>query len=364
MVVSDSAENQPGGPLAVFEDRCAQGAVTGHAFIRSLGCVLVVSGEGPIPDSEIAAQARLIVDAGATCRLHLVVCGASVPSREQLAELAAAWRRRSHLGPLTGLVFTDMAASRQPSASFNQIAGAAIASAYPASRIETVIARRLELSGEARLRMRQTILGAISGIQGPLVPPALWSERGLVTAYVYGVPWAFEAIHARFAPRLRRFFSARRLASAAEDLVQQTFLHVHRARRSIDLTRPLAPWLFTIARHVAIDEAVSRRRADEVQHTAGVAVSARSLDGVRGMESRDLLARSVAGLSALPPVLSEALGAYLDAEGDYGNVVRALGIRRGAARVRVHRAREALLGQLSTGMGGSQLSMIDEEDWP
>jgi RNA polymerase sigma factor (sigma-70 family) len=41
--------------------------------------------------------------------------------------------------------------------------------------------------------------------------------------------------------------------SLAEEAVQQTFLQAWRAAGTVDATRDLGPWLFTIARRVAID---------------------------------------------------------------------------------------------------------------
>jgi RNA polymerase sigma-70 factor (ECF subfamily) len=74
---------------------------------------------------------------------------------------------------------------------------------------------------------------------------------------------------------LVRIFSARILsfcrsksAGAAEDLAQEVFVTAFRRLRSYDPARPFGPWLFAVARRVAID--VSRRRSlpgadDEVE---------------------------------------------------------------------------------------------------
>jgi RNA polymerase sigma-70 factor (ECF subfamily) len=49
---------------------------------------------------------------------------------------------------------------------------------------------------------------------------------------------------------LRRFV---RDAAAAEDLFQMTFEHLHDRRRDYEAGRPLRPWLYSIATHLAID---------------------------------------------------------------------------------------------------------------
>ncbi len=47
--------------------------------------------------------------------------------------------------------------------------------------------------------------------------------------------------------------------ASADEAVQETFLRAWRAASSYDRTRALRPWLFTILRHVVVDEARSRR---------------------------------------------------------------------------------------------------------
>ena len=62
---------------------------------------------------------------------------------------------------------------------------------------------------------------------------------------------AFDEIHAAIAPALRRYLlSQARDAAKADDLVQETFLQIHRARHTYDPAYPLMPWAMAIARHV------------------------------------------------------------------------------------------------------------------
>ena len=90
----------------------------------------------------------------------------------------------------------------------------------------------------------------------------------------------------------------------AEDLVQETLL---RAWRNIESLNPdvntLLPWLFTVARRVAIDAARARKvrpaqsdDADVAEHLRGADLVAGRVDGVRAeevlQEGRDLLAQA------------------------------------------------------------------------
>lgn len=74
------------------------------------------------------------------------------------------------------------------------------------------------------------------------------TDEQLMAAYVAGERAAFGELFARYGPRLVRLFS-RDLGGRDEvhDLVQQTFLQLHRARLDFRVDAKLRPWLFTIA---------------------------------------------------------------------------------------------------------------------
>jgi RNA polymerase sigma-70 factor (ECF subfamily) len=72
---------------------------------------------------------------------------------------------------------------------------------------------------------------------------------------------AFRVLFERHAPEVYRF--ERRLLDdhqAAEDAVQETFVRFHRALASYDMERPLRPFLFSVARNVAIDVVRARQK--------------------------------------------------------------------------------------------------------
>jgi RNA polymerase sigma-70 factor (ECF subfamily) len=73
--------------------------------------------------------------------------------------------------------------------------------------------------------------------------------------YAQGEVAAFEVLFARYEARAYAFFVRRvRSAERAEDLYQELFLRIHRARRSYDSRHGFAPWLFQIARRLVIDD--------------------------------------------------------------------------------------------------------------
>ena len=73
---------------------------------------------------------------------------------------------------------------------------------------------------------------------------------------------AYEHLLADILPVLRSF-ARRRLGDdvAAEDVVQEILLSMHRARRTYRPERPFEPWLFAIARNAVID--FQRARASQ-----------------------------------------------------------------------------------------------------
>ena len=73
---------------------------------------------------------------------------------------------------------------------------------------------------------------------------------------------AFDDLHAALAPVLRRYLlSLARDGARADDLMQDVFLQLHRARHTYDPVYPVTPWVMAIARHVwLMDRRTQSRR--------------------------------------------------------------------------------------------------------
>ena len=85
-----------------------------------------------------------------------------------------------------------------------------------------------------------------------------------MAAYVAGDRRAFEQLFARLAPRLHRFFQRSfRAEATADDLLQVTFLKLHKARDTYKTDMRVAPWAFAIAARVRLDEYRKRKRLAE-----------------------------------------------------------------------------------------------------
>jgi len=88
------------------------------------------------------------------------------------------------------------------------------------------------------------------------------SDEILMAAYQAGNQDAFGELFDRYAGRVYGFL-VRRLGdvATAEDLHQEAFLRLHRARDSYDPERPFRAWLFAIVHNLVNDSLRSRKRA-------------------------------------------------------------------------------------------------------
>jgi RNA polymerase sigma-70 factor (ECF subfamily) len=181
-----------------------------------------------------------------------------------------------------------------------------------------------------------------------------------MAAYVAGDGRAFEQLFGRLAPRLHRFFQRSfRAEGTADDLLQTTFLKLHRARDTYKPEMRVAPWAFAIAARVRLDEFRRRKRLaedgdEEALARADEARAAETRDdpGIDG-DTADAVRRAV---DALPE--SQRVVIHLSRfEGmTFAEVARVLGTTEGAVKLRAFRAYGALrqaLAPLAPGAGGT-----------
>ena len=147
---------------------------------------------------------------------------------------------------------------------------------------------------------------------------------------------AYRALLDDIRPALLAFLQ-RRVADphAVEDIYQETLIAMHRARHTYDPARPLEPWLFAIARNVAVDHNrrdLARLSRELLLETPPEAAAA--------WEAGD--GRLTEALGRLPPAQREAFE-MLKIEGlsVAAGAARAR-ISEGALRVRAHRAYKAI----------------------
>src|SRR5579863_8230976 len=92
--------------------------------------------------------------------------------------------------------------------------------------------------------------------------------RDLMERYQRGDASAFRELYALVAPRLLGYLVRMAKSRAvAEDVLQQTFLKVHRARAAYVVGADPIPWLYSIAHRTFLDEA--RRASRAIAKPAG-----------------------------------------------------------------------------------------------
>ena len=169
-------------------------------------------------------------------------------------------------------------------------------------------------------------------------------------AFREGDAAAFDALFSRWAAPLLRYLERMlRDAATAEELVQEVFLRVHRARDRYAPEARFSTWLYRIATNLALNELRRPRRReahrglDDPGAESLAAATPRADDVVH---ARRLGEAAVLELEALPDRQRAAL--WLGAvEGlAYSEVAVALGVSEKAVKALVHRARSALAQKL------------------
>jgi RNA polymerase sigma-70 factor, ECF subfamily len=177
--------------------------------------------------------------------------------------------------------------------------------------------------------------------------------RALMAAYQAGDLEAFEQLHAVLSPPLGRWMrSYAPDALEAEDLVQETFLQIHRARHTYNPRFPVAPWAYAIARHVWLMHRRARsRRPQPHQNVEDLNIGVKAeVDGYAERdEVRDALA--VLPISRRAPVIWHHVFGL-----SFREIALRLRIRESAAKLRSSRG----MAELRTRLRGKRDDPHDE----
>jgi RNA polymerase sigma-70 factor, ECF subfamily len=90
------------------------------------------------------------------------------------------------------------------------------------------------------------------------------SDEELASLACSGQIQAFDELVRRHWAGIRRFLLGYLSHSASDDIAQETFLRAYRKIEQYDGNRPFLPWLFTIARRLALNEIRRKNRKNEV----------------------------------------------------------------------------------------------------
>ncbi|HEY1553256.1 MAG TPA: RNA polymerase sigma factor [Kofleriaceae bacterium] len=177
--------------------------------------------------------------------------------------------------------------------------------------------------------------------------------RDLMQRYQDGDARAFRELYALVAPRLLGYLVKMAGSRAlADDVLQQTFLKVHRARGAYVRGADPVPWLYAIAHRTFIDEARRRKRAavpagDDVPEVAAGLTGETDERRDEPRVDPELAQAALAALAELPEQQREAVVlTKLDGK-SVAEAAEIAGTTVGAMKVRAHRGYErlrALLG--------------------
>jgi len=168
-----------------------------------------------------------------------------------------------------------------------------------------------------------------------------------MAAYAADDRRAFDTLFTRLSGRVHGFFLRSFFDSAiADDLLQATFLKLHRARAQYQRDLPFRPWLFTIAARVRLDELRRRYRlaedGDEELMAKADEAQAMASDSAGEAGRTDLQEAVRAALARLPE--SQRMVVHLHRyEGmTFPEIAKVLSTTEGAVKLRAFRAYETL----------------------
>lgn len=171
----------------------------------------------------------------------------------------------------------------------------------------------------------------------------------LMARYQEGDFAAATALIDRLSPQLHRFFVTQFSSREdADDLLQETWLQIHKVRHTYRPGEPVLPWFYAIARHVRVDhyrKAIrTRAREQRLEETPELAAPICAESG----RANDLEAL----LAPLPESQREVIQMLKVAGMSLEEVARATSSSVGSVKQKVHRAYEKLRETMSAmGLG-------------
>jgi RNA polymerase sigma-70 factor, ECF subfamily len=172
----------------------------------------------------------------------------------------------------------------------------------------------------------------------PLMSPDSNLEM-LMARYQQGDFGAATSLIGRISPQLRRFFLAQSESRAdADDLLQETWLRIHKVRHTYRPGEPALPWFYAIARHVRVDHyRKSIRTIVGEQKLEAMSKDASSVPG-----ESDHVHRLEALLAPLPESQREVIEMLKVSGMSLEEVARATSSSVGSVKQKVHRAYKKL----------------------
>ena len=126
----------------------------------------------------------------------------------------------------------------------------------------------------------------------------------------------------------------------AQDLTQNVFVRVLRYRASYQPGQPFRAWVYQMARHVWADHYQRQRPTADLEEVEKTTAHGRAAQAQRAATDQHQGLHEA--LALLPPAQREVLVLHRFEGFDYAEIGEQLGCSAGAARVKAHRALDAL----------------------
>ena len=166
--------------------------------------------------------------------------------------------------------------------------------------------------------------------------------------YAAGEDAAFALVYDSLAPRILGYLLRRTDDwGDAEDLLQQTMLHIHRSRGAFIAGAEVTPWAFAIARHLLADRGRRREPGQRVdpRNLDLRASEAPSADEV--VHAHQLAVRIERAVADLPPSQRTVLALIKEDGLSFAEAAEVLGTTVGAAKARTSRAYQSIRAELA-----------------
>lgn len=168
----------------------------------------------------------------------------------------------------------------------------------------------------------------------------------LMERYAAGDDAAFSELYDSLAPRLYGFLQRQtRDRTLTEDLMQQTLLHIHRARGRYLPGADVLPWAFAIARRLLIDWHRAHRREvlpEQPGDSGAEEAEAPQVAADEVVQARQMMRELEQALASMPESQRAAYRLVREEGLSMSEAAQVLGTTVGAVKVRAHRAHEFL----------------------
>jgi RNA polymerase sigma-70 factor, ECF subfamily len=164
--------------------------------------------------------------------------------------------------------------------------------------------------------------------------------------YVHGQNKAFRTIYELLAPRMTTWLRTRGCSvTLAEDLLQQAFFRIHRARDRYEPGRDVTPWVFAITLRLFADH--QRRSHAQKRCAPGLVSTSGSVDPESYAIAAEAAARLERELANLPVAQRRAFELVRLRGLSMAQAAKSLGTTTTGVKLRLHRAQGTLRGATS-----------------